>query len=524
MSQKEPIKAAIYARVSTDREEQKHSPEHQIAHCKEIAKENGWHVSDEFIYYDHGLSGTDLTQRIALQQLIKDGMAGKFQVVLFKSLSRFARNEADAYHVRDLLIESGLRMVADEDRYDSENGDDLKFGLFTMINAERSREISRSTRIGIRQSALKGNFTGNKAPFGYRKKGQKLEPDPDTKWIVKTIYELYTDKMYGLKKIAEALNEQGIPAYHGGAWGISSVRSILINPVYIGKIIANRYGTKGKGHKKKWFQKEEQDWVIVPSAHEAIIKPSVFEQAQQIRLRKNNYLSGKSLKRGTNVLLGLLHCAACGSSMVMTSSGRAAQTYRYLICSKRRSQGKSGCGNRIWLPYEPLIDALTGIFSTLFQQNVSLDELWTEIKESVSLDSSQLEKEKLAIERKIAKHRVYLLKLREQYFDSKLDEETFQYESSAMMKSIALHQSRLEQLDREIRFERDEPKVKSSVHEALQYFLGFKFNRPEWLRYIFEHLIESIVIDEHKQLRIKIKFYRKSIHTYYSHHECHAKT
>jgi site-specific DNA recombinase len=450
MKGERPILAAIYARVSTDREEQKHSPEHQVAHCKEIALENNWEVRDEFIYFDHGLSGTELTQRTALQQLIRDGLAGKFQIVLFKSLSRFARNEADAYRLRDELLDAGLRIVADEDRYDSNQGDELKFGLFTMINAERSREISRSSRIGLRQSTLKGNFTGNIPPLGYKKAGKRLAPDEETAWIVRKIFYLYTSPMYGMKKIVNELNVLGIPSQQGGKWCISTVRRILTNEVYVGTIIGGRYGYTGKGKRKRWIEKKEQDWVVVKEAHSPIIEQNVFDRAQEIRIQKGGYLQAKSIKRGSNAFLGILKCAGCQSSMVLTSSTHRSGVYRYLICSKRRTQGYLGCENDVWIPYESLFKRVCDYLSEHISKSVTVEELveflrmkWVENGNR----SGNVDQEIQDLHKKWTKQREYLHKLRIQHFDGKVDGDTFEYESVQIENAISVLQARMDQLE-----------------------------------------------------------------------------
>lgn len=141
-------------------------------------------------------------------------------------------------------------MISIEEGFDSlKDNDELKFQIISAVNQKLSEQISLSSKRGIRQSALKGNFTGSVAPFGYRKilNGDKktLVPDENDSYIVELIYHLYVSRKMGEKAIVKYLNEEmEIPSPKGGVWGITTIQRILTNEVYTGQNVFGKYEVK----------------------------------------------------------------------------------------------------------------------------------------------------------------------------------------------------------------------------------------------------------------------------------------
>jgi site-specific DNA recombinase len=149
-------RTAIYVRVSTTKESQKDSPEHQEGICREKARQLSLEVPESNIYEDKD-SGTNIINRPAIQQLIKDAQDRKFFIVIFASLSRFSRDTMDSLMLKRTLVDSlGVRLISLEEGYDSLiDGDELKFQIISAVNQKMSEQISLSSKRGIRQSALK---------------------------------------------------------------------------------------------------------------------------------------------------------------------------------------------------------------------------------------------------------------------------------------------------------------------------------------------------------------------------------
>lgn len=145
----EKNRTAIYVRVSTTKLSQKDSPEHQVGVCRERAKQENLVVQEHLIYEDRD-TGTTITDRPAIQRLIKDAQNGAFDIVIFASLSRFARDTGDALNLKRKLVDAlGIRLISIDEGYDSKKDlDELKFTIISAVNQKLSEQISYSSRRG----------------------------------------------------------------------------------------------------------------------------------------------------------------------------------------------------------------------------------------------------------------------------------------------------------------------------------------------------------------------------------------
>lgn len=365
------MKSAIYVRVSTDHEEQKLSPEHQVARCREHAMELGLDVSDpNLIYNDAGVSGTEMVNRHEVQRLVADARVGRFDAILFTAISRFARDLADAFNLKKKLeTVYGIRIISVEEHYDSAiegRNNEMVFTVHAMLAAHKSEEMSKAIRRGLRQSAKRGRHIGNVTPYGYVKGPDKhLIPSPETKGVVSDIYDLYLSGL-GSRSIAMRLNERGIPSARGGKWQNSSVNAILRNPVYRGTIIATKWRhdvdiklSRVMDRKvKRWQTRQEDDWIVVEHAHEALIDNERWEDVQAMLSTKERH---KAIKRTTgNLLAGFMRCAECGGAMcVRTSrSNSDGYAYRYIACLAVGRVSKDACCNHHKHKYDEILQAV----------------------------------------------------------------------------------------------------------------------------------------------------------------------
>ncbi|MDT2237648.1 recombinase family protein [Paenibacillus larvae] len=290
-------KIAIYVRVSTTKESQKDSPEHQkwacIEHCKQIDLD----TADLIIYEDRD-TGTSIVARPQIQEMISDAQKGLFNTILFSSLSRFSRDALDSISLKRIFVNAlGIRVISIEDFYDSQIEDnEMLFGIVSVVNQKLSEQISVASKRGIKQSAAKGNFIGNIAPYGYQKvniEGRKtLIVDIEKAKVVREIFDLYVNKKMGEKEITKHLNENAIPSAKGGTWGITSVQRILQNEIYTGYNVYGKYeikkvytNLKNIGDRKRKLVKKDQElWQKSEKrTHPEIISQELYKKAQEIR-------------------------------------------------------------------------------------------------------------------------------------------------------------------------------------------------------------------------------------------------
>lgn len=512
---------AIYVRVSTTKDSQKDSPEHQKGTCEEVVRELKLNVVA--IYEDRD-TGTSIVQRNSIQQLLEDAKIGKFKTVIFASLSRFSRDLYDALDLKRKLVDAlGIRLISIEESFDShslQNKDEFKFQIISAVNQKLSEQISISSRRGIRQSAMKGNFTGTIPPYGYKKatigERKTLVPDEVTSPIVKTIYSLYTEHGYGEKAVTNYLNEHGIPAYKGGSWGVTSVQRILINEVYTGVNVFS----KNKGitviedvnnisdRRKKQIQTDVSDWDRSEfKTHEAIIDDKTFQLAQGLRLIRGGGKRGGARQR-KNALSGTIFCSHCGSAMVTMKS----KEYRYLVCSLRRRKREYGCTNNKWIPYkevrDQIIDDLKGKMKVRLEHLKASDNTFDKnIRITEKNDSPEKGVKKL--EKSIENNRNLLFELRKQHMSGKIDDKQFEYEYEIYNKEITQMESKITSLQSMQKLRYDMIQLKTDFEKYFNEITHLDNDDYDKVKMILSYFVERI--DVNMDGEIEVTYYHSLV-------------
>jgi site-specific DNA recombinase len=345
--------AIVYLRRSTKKEEQDKSIPDQLAEVKAQAGKENCHLVEELLYryIDDGISGRSKKDRQGFLQILEDAKSGlfrryKIEVVLYWATDRLARNTLNALEIQDELEEYGITLYSVTERYDlSTEAGRIQFIMCSMFAEERSNQISRDTKRGLKQKAMRGEFGCPVPPIGYRRdKDKNLIIDKDEAYIVKRIFELAGEGLSAYA-IAKEFNKQGMVTPKGNCWTRKMIITVLRNRLYIGEIVYGRSYSTRKG--KKVFRPKEQ-WQAIEGKHKAIIERNIFEKAHRLldkRAIDRNFISQRNnfyLLSG----LGILKCG-CGAAFIghtlkQNISGKDYYYYRY-ECSGRKT-GKGRCG------------------------------------------------------------------------------------------------------------------------------------------------------------------------------------
>ena len=303
-------KVAGYARVSTGSDEQENSYEAQVDYFTEYIRS---HEDWEFvkIYTDEGITGTSTKHRDGFNQMISDALAGKIDLIVTKSVSRFARNTVDTLTTIRRLKENGVEVFFQKENiYTFDSKGELLLTIMSSLAQEESRSISENVTWGIRKSFSDGKVLMPYGSFlGYRKGEDGPEIDPDEAEVVKMIYSRFMegDSAY---QIARELTEAGIRTPGGKVnWSKTTVQSILTNEKYTGDAILQKTFCTDFLTKKHKKNEGEVPQYHDQNSHPAIISKELFELVQleiQARKQAGNKYSGKGLFSGRIV------CGQCG--------------------------------------------------------------------------------------------------------------------------------------------------------------------------------------------------------------------
>lgn len=305
-------RTAGYARVSTDSDEQFTSYAAQVDYYTQYIKSReDW----EFVavYTDEGISGTSTARREGFRTMIADALEGKIDLIVTKSVSRFARNTVDSLTTVRQLKEKGIEIYFEKENiWTLDSKGELLISIMSSLAQEESRSISENVTWGKRKRFADGKVC---VPFGQflgydRGEDGSLVLNKDEAAIVKRIFSMFLQGMtpYG---IASKLTAEGIPSPgKKPKWNQGTVRSMLANEKYKGDALLQKTYTTDFLTKKKKINEGEVPQYYVTGSHEAIIEPEIFDMVQRELARRSK---GKNRHSGVHAFSGKIKCGACGS-------------------------------------------------------------------------------------------------------------------------------------------------------------------------------------------------------------------
>ncbi len=304
-------RVAGYARVSTEQEEQQTSYEAQVDYYTKYIKKHGeW----EFVkvYTDEGISATNTKHRDGFNQMISDALDGKIDLIITKSVSRFARNTVDSLSTIRKLKEHNVECYFEKEQIWTFDGKgELLITIMSSLAQEESRSISENVTWGHRKRMADGKVSLPYSSFlGYKKGADGLpEIVPEEAEIIRFIYRSFLEGMTTYS-IAKALMNRGITSPSGKEkWHASTIESILKNEKYKGSALLQKSFTTDFLTKKKKINEGEVPQYYIEESHEPIIDPKDFEQVQLEFARRKKL--GKQYS-GTQIFAAKLVCADCG--------------------------------------------------------------------------------------------------------------------------------------------------------------------------------------------------------------------
>lgn len=354
------MKIAAYCRVSTEKEAQIDSLEKQIEFFNEFTKKNGYELYK--LYADEGISGKQIKHRKQFQQMMQDAKAKKFDKVVVKDVSRFARNTVDllqsvrelkSYNVQVDFLNNGEVM---------EGGSEFILTILGAMAQQESANMSKRVKFGKDITAQKGRVPN--LVFGYDKipnERYTLKINEEEAKIVKEIFESYVYKGIGTTKIAWDLNDRGIRTKKTKSkWVQTSIVRMLKNPIYTGRVTNKKSEVTDfiTGTRKDL---PEEEWIVVERPEMRIISDELFNRAQDILAQRSNEFKLNNKREKTEYVFStLIYCKHCGYSFRRIKRKYTADGPEYIrwVCSGRNSMGVNHCPNTTVIDEEELLNAI----------------------------------------------------------------------------------------------------------------------------------------------------------------------
>ena len=348
--EKPELRVAAYCRVSTDSDEQAGSYETQVNHYKEyIGRNSEWELAG--IYTDDGISGTNTKKREGFNEMIDDCMAGKIDMVITKSISRFARNTIDCLKYVRQLKEKNIAIIFEKENINTlEASGELLLTIMASLAQQESASLSQNVKLGLQFRYQEGKVQVNHEHFlGYTKdEDGNLIIDEDEAKIVRRIFREYLEGA-SFRDIAEGLERDKIKT--GGKrykWHLSTVKGILRNEKYMGDALLQKTITTDFIEKIRIKNDGTVPQYYVKDSQEAIIPRDVYMQVQEEMVRRTNMTSGiegkkKRVYSSKYALSSICTCTKCGDvyrRIAWNNRGKHSIVWR---CCTRVENGPTVC-------------------------------------------------------------------------------------------------------------------------------------------------------------------------------------
>lgn len=497
------LRVVYYARVSTDKDEQIHSLSAQKEHFEELVRRNpDWTLVSGYI--DEGISATTVKNRENFLNMINDAKLHKFDLILTKEISRFARNTIDSLYYTQELLRCGVGVIFESDSINTLDSDaELRLTIMSSIAQDETRKISERVKFGFLESIKKGVVLGNDNIWGYRKEKGKLVIVPEEAEMVRLIFDLYANEDMGVRKIAKVISDLGYRNTNGNPFSFSSVKGILVNPKYKGFYCGH------KTHKIDFRHDDikhipENEWVMYEDndAVPPIVSSELWEKAnEKLKNRAKKIMSeDKTSYQNKYLYSGKIICGEHNTCYHHTIYKYKSGTKELWTCKEYGNGNK--CRNP--LVYTTEIDAvMREVYNQIVcEKTVIINELIELYKDSGSIKAIAKSRHKAQtdINAILAKKD----KLLDLVMDNRLSNEEFEQRNNAFNKQIEELRAKLTELDEE---EQKSLDLKDSI-ESLRSSIANELDFTEELgKNVVDSFIDKIVVYKNEvpnQIDLKI--------------------
>ena len=330
-------RVAAYARVSSGKDAMLHSLSAQVSYYSDlIQNRRGWLYCG--VYADEAMTGTK-DDRASFQRMLDDCRAGQIDLILTKSISRFARNTVSILRIVRELKDMGIDVFFEEQNIHTMSADgELMLTILASYAQEESLSVSENCKWYWRQRMKDGHIVGLRRMFGYDIVGGVITVNPVEAAIVRSIFDQYVSGGSTVG-IARALEASGVPTVSGGKWNDSRVRDILKNEKYIGNALLQKTYVADHLTKRLVRNHGELTQYYVEGTHDAIIDPDTYELAQRRIAQNTDKCNIKKPTTARYPFSGKIACGNCGKHFGRkTTHGRVSW-----ICTTFQFEGKSAC-------------------------------------------------------------------------------------------------------------------------------------------------------------------------------------
>lgn len=511
-------KVAIYARVSTEHEEQLSALGYQVQYYDEILKKHPeWDLYERYI--DEGITGTSIKKRKNFLRMLEDANNGCFDLIITREVSRFARNTVDTLQETRKLKKIGVEVYFTEDNiwtFNDEDGE-LKLTIMATLAQNESKKTSQRVKAGQRISFLNGVFYGTGNILGYDKVGQDMIINEVQSKTVRKIFDLFLNGN-GTSSIKNYLELNGYLTATGlKKWDASSIVRILRNPFYSGTIVYRKNYIPDYLEQKPKKNRGEVEQIVVEGKHQPIVTKEEFNQVQEI-LKKHSIINDGKRGHGCSapkcVWSKKLICE-CGASLNKSTYYKNPDTdvwTYYFQCHNQKTRGsynyraKKGldltdaCSTPIVAEWKLRLMANI-IFDTIWDNKSRIAKIADEIiEQSIDNDSinQTINEEIKEYENKIISNNSKLDKVVDMYINELIDKDNYLKRKVDIEKNNNYLKEKIEKLNSNKTIPREELDDKLTILKK-NILNNLEFERSDEISDdLIEMFIEKVIVEKDK--------------------------
>ncbi len=492
------LRVCAYARVSTDSEEQLESYQSQVKYYTELINNNPeWQFVG--VYADEAITGTQTAKRDDFNRMINDCMNGDIDLIIVKSISRFARNTVDTLTYVRALKEKGVAVMFEEESINTLTMDgELLLTILSSVAQQEVQNISEHVKLGLAMKMQRGEMVGFNGCLGYdyHKEDKTITINEKEAEAVRYIFNRYVQGAGG-KIIARELKNLGYKTKRGDSnFSEHGVIGIIKNEKYKGDLLMGKTFTTDPITKRRLDNMGEADQYYTENHHEPIVSRELWDRANEIlnkRKGSHSRSNGKRDKYSRQFAFScMLKCGFCGGNLTRrTWTSRADYKKTIWQCVTATKNGKKECPYCKGVPETLIEEAFVRSYNALCTYDGEFINGFLEHVRA-GLQGNDTDKELSALNKKIARLKERKSGLVDMRLDDKIDEETYN------MK-LAEVNTKMDELLSQKQLLKDKQKDQQDINKRLSEFQKVISNKEilkGFDRYVFESIIDRVIVGE----------------------------
>lgn len=490
------LKVAAYCRVSTDTEDQINSYHSMIKYYTDMIESNPeWQLYK--IYADEGLTGTKAQDRVAFIAMISDALAGDIDLIITKSISRFARNTVDTLNFVRQLKSKGIPVIFENEKINTMSMDgEFLLTILASLAQQEVENTSANVRKGLYAKMSRGELVGFNNCIGY-------DYDPAKKNVVINLEEAstvhYIFDSYAMGKggtqIARELNAMGLTTKRGNKWTCSGVVGVVKNEKYVGDLKQGKTYTIDPISKRRVKNNNQSVYYVAENHHEPIIDREQYDKCQEILNKRSYNRRDKNRDKFMRqyAFSSMIKCGFCGANF-SRRRWHAGSEYDKVVwqCVTNTKKGKSHCPHAKGIPESVIEEMFVKSYNMFCGDNKeSLEEFLNNVKKAIG--KSEIEAKLAKLDRAIKANIAESEKILELYLDESIDKSTYK----SKYHDLKAQRDVLEAEREDINFKAQSERTLEDKIQDLRKLLQHQKVLKEFSREVFECIVDKVIIGDY---------------------------